>query len=175
MVLRFQVSEAENLVSVCTKKQIKAWKHQLRFAGGKNCRFRNIMLQPTLNIIYGCVSHAALQRGCFNASEHIIIRHLTWFQSATIVRVGGKALSFHVGLDNLPIYLPLTSCIPLTNTFIFNCQTNIALMDIVCWFLLCIIVSEHEKDVSLLILSKLDNVSKICQMRHLCNSASEAW
>ena len=141
MVLRFQVSEAENLVSVCTKKQIKAWKHQLRFAGGKNCRFRNIMLQPTLNIIYGCVWYGVRCREVvFNAPEYIIIRHLTWFQSATIVRVGGKALSFHVGLDNLPIYLPLTSCMHLTNTFIFNCQTNIALMDIVCWFLFCIIV-----------------------------------
>ena len=124
--------------------------------------------------LWVCMAWCALQRGCFNAPEYIIIRHLTWFQSAAIARVGGKALSFHVGTDNLPIYLPLTSCMHLTNTFIFNCQTNIALMDIVCWFLLCLIVSEHEKDVSLLILSKLDNVSKICQMRHLCNSASEA-
>lgn len=90
--------------------------------------------------LWVCMVWCALQRGCFNAPEYIIIRHLTWFQSAAIARVGGKALSFHVGTDNLPIYLPLTSCMHLTNTFIFNCQTNIALMDIVCWFLFCIIV-----------------------------------
>lgn len=48
-----------------------------------------------------------------------------------IVRVGGKSLSFHVRLDNLPIYQPLRFCMPLMNTFKFNCQTNIALMDTV--------------------------------------------